>query len=397
MRKLFKNLTAIGLSVTMVVGTASMASAAVAKGTDVSNGKAWTSYSIHTREDNGVWEDKLIGAGQKYQNKENTYKSYGEDAKITTQTSSSFTMNVVSTGWSAKWTPKGDVGQSNPWGVTADKVVNVERGRYYTISFKIKSTLKNEIMKSQDKKDAKGNVIKDSEGKAMGENVGTGKYNYVKHIHFKAFDNTDKDGAALNLSNVKATIGGKSVLSSTKDFSPFVALDSQNTADDGYVTVSADVKIPSLRSEYQKKKAQPTLGIKFAFGAFLKEYIPDDDETVQDIALLLKDDEQRRELINAVEVEYVKTSAELIRYAWLISDDAPFVDENDMENDKDIEKLCPVCKKHYFECFADYDVCPVCGWSNDVVQRDEPDLKNCGNDMSLNEAREAYKNGKPIE
>ena len=180
MRKLFKNLTAIGLSVTMVVGTASMASAAVAKGTDVSNGKAWTSYSIHTREDNGSWEDKLIGAGQKYQNKENTYKSYGEDAKITTQTSSSFTMNVVSTGWSANWTPMGTVGQSNPWGVTADKVVNVERGRYYTISFKIKSTLKNEIMKSQDKKDANGNVVKDSEGKAMGENVGTGKYNYVK-------------------------------------------------------------------------------------------------------------------------------------------------------------------------------------------------------------------------
>ena len=40
-------------------------------------------------------------------------------------------------------------------------------------------------MKSQDKKDANGNVVKDSEGKAMGENVGTGKYNYVKHIHLK--------------------------------------------------------------------------------------------------------------------------------------------------------------------------------------------------------------------
>ncbi len=65
------------------------------------------------------------------------------------------------------------------------------------------------------------------------------------------------------------------------------------------------------------------------FTAFLKEYIPDDDETVQGIALLLKDDEQRRELINAVEVGYVKISAELIHYAWLISDDAPFVDEND--------------------------------------------------------------------
>ena len=81
--------------------------------------------------------------------------------------------------------PKGDVGQSNPWGVTADKVVNVERGRYYTISFKIKSTLKNEIMKSQDKKDANGNVIKDSEGKAMGENVGTNKYNYVNTFTLK--------------------------------------------------------------------------------------------------------------------------------------------------------------------------------------------------------------------
>ena len=43
----------------MVVGTASMASAAVAKGTDVSNGKAWTSYSIHTREDNGVGKISL--------------------------------------------------------------------------------------------------------------------------------------------------------------------------------------------------------------------------------------------------------------------------------------------------------------------------------------------------
>ena len=80
-------------------------------------------------------------------------------------------------------------------------------------------------MKSQDKKDANGNVVKDSEGKAMGENVGTGKYNYVKHIHFKAFDNKDKDGAALKLSNVKATIGGKSVLSSTIDCSEVIASD----------------------------------------------------------------------------------------------------------------------------------------------------------------------------
>ena len=56
--------------------------------------------------------------------------------------------------------------------------------------------------------------------------------------------------------------------------------------------------------------------------------------------------------------------------------------------------LCPVCKKHDFtEPFED---CPVCGWCNDVVQEGKPDWKKCGNFMSLNEAKQAYKEGKEI-
>ena len=93
-------------------------------------------------------------------------------------------MNVVSTGWSANWNPfTGKVTQSNPWGVTATQIMNVERGRYYNLSFKIKSTLSNELTKTVERAD----------GTAYNE--GTGKYNYVKHVHFKVFDNNDKDGA----------------------------------------------------------------------------------------------------------------------------------------------------------------------------------------------------------
>lgn len=271
MRNLFKKFTAVTLSLTLAVGMTGVVTATVATGTDVSAGKSWASYSIHTREDKGEWEDALKKAGQFYatsitkDSKLDAYKAYGENAKISTQTASSFTMDITSTGWSANWTPMGTVGQSNPWGVTATKVVSVERGRYYTIAFKIKSTLSNEITETKERAD----------GTAYNE--GTGKYNYLKHIHFKAFDDKDEDGAALTLTGLKATIGGKNVLETDKtklsDFSSFIALDSKNTADEGWVTVSASVLVPSEKADYQGTASNPTMGIKFAFGAFLKEYI----------------------------------------------------------------------------------------------------------------------------
>lgn len=274
MRKLFKKITAVTLSLTLVAGTACMTTAAVKTGTDVSNGKAWTSYSIHTREDKGEWEDNLIKDGQKYRNEANAYKSYGEDAKIKTQTASGFLMDVTSTGWSANWGPTGkdekgnfiyEVMQSNPWGVTATKVVNVERGRYYNISFKIKSTLQNELTQTKERPDG------------TGYNVGTGNFNTKKHIHFKAYDDKDEDGAALKLLSVKATNGGQNVLvkgnkTINKDFATFITLEK-----DGWVDVTATVKIPLLKSEYQGKTSKPTMGFKFAFGAFLKEF-PDEND-----------------------------------------------------------------------------------------------------------------------
>lgn len=58
--------------------------------------------------------------------------------------------------------------------------------------------------------------------------------------------------------------------------------------------------------------------------------------------------------------------------------------------------ICPVCGKYTFDNPGEYDTCPVCGWEDDVIQRLNPDEDCCANQMSLNQAREAYKKGLPI-
>lgn len=40
-----------------------------------------------------------------------------------------------------------------------------------------------------------------------------------------------------------------------------------------------------------------------------------------------------------------------------------------------------------------YYVCNRCGWENDEIQRDKPDYEGGANNMSLNQAKEAYKKG----
>ena len=283
MSKLFKKVLASALSLTLVVGLAGFVGAA-AKGTDVVTGTTWSSFSIHgnNAEDKGEWEAALKKAGQVWcidsgtdaEGKVDAYKTYGESAKITDSDASSFKMKVDSTGWSANYSPTGKVMGENPWGVTATKVVNVERGKGYTISFKIKGNLENEITKCDDT-----TVRKD--GTHYKE--GTGKFNYVKHFHIKAYDNTDTNGAALSLQSITATQGGKNVLSVGKDdkgkveWNNLIAMDSKNTADDGYVTVNASVIIPNDKADYQKKASQATMGIKFAFGAFLKNFVDEND------------------------------------------------------------------------------------------------------------------------
>ena len=230
MRKFSKKMIAVALSATLIFGSAFSTSAAVKKGTDVSAGKKWTSYSIYTHEDhvngeseakkNVCWYHSLINTGkvlddQHYVtdpvsqsqldtlnkaiqeqnaqkktnnptvslhgttwNEQDSHKCFGENASFTSASDSAFNLNVISTGWSANWGPSGqkdskgndiyEAKQSNPWGVTATKVVNVERGRYYNISFKIKSTLKNEIKEEKERED--GTYY----------NVGTGRYMMIR-------------------------------------------------------------------------------------------------------------------------------------------------------------------------------------------------------------------------
>ncbi len=276
MRKnLFKKVTAAVLSLTMVVGLAGIVPAAVKQGTDISNGVKWQGYSIHTREDGGEWEDALKKDGQKYNNAAvDTKKNYTENAKITSQTSTGFTMNITSTGSSAKWDPIGGLDKkgnpiylctaNNPWGVTAKKILKIDKGRTYTASFKIKSTLKNEIVEPKDRPDG------------TGYNQPTGKMNYVKHIHVKAYKNKEIDGdPAHKGTKITATYKGKSVLSTIKtnkqnDKISVIALDSRN---DDYVNVTVKFTIVGDNIAYKQK----TAGIMLAFGALAYTF-PDEND-----------------------------------------------------------------------------------------------------------------------
>lgn len=58
--------------------------------------------------------------------------------------------------------------------------------------------------------------------------------------------------------------------------------------------------------------------------------------------------------------------------------------------------ICPVCGTKCQGEYDEYDVCENCGWEDDHLQRDEPDYSGGANEMSLNEARKAWAEGKPI-
>lgn len=54
---------------------------------------------------------------------------------------------------------------------------------------------------------------------------------------------------------------------------------------------------------------------------------------------------------------------------------------------------CPVCGQYEFPEEDSFDVCDVCGWEDDAVQTEDADYAGGANKMSLNQAREAWKNG----
>lgn len=44
----------------------------------------------------------------------------------------------------------------------------------------------------------------------------------------------------------------------------------------------------------------------------------------------------------------------------------------------------------------EFDICDICSWEDDDLQFENPDYRGGANSVSLNEARKAYKEGKPI-
>ncbi|WP_426578581.1 CPCC family cysteine-rich protein [Xenorhabdus stockiae] len=46
---------------------------------------------------------------------------------------------------------------------------------------------------------------------------------------------------------------------------------------------------------------------------------------------------------------------------------------------------------------GEYIICDICHWEDDPVQHKHPDLAGGANSMSLNEAKNAFKQGRRVE
>jgi len=51
---------------------------------------------------------------------------------------------------------------------------------------------------------------------------------------------------------------------------------------------------------------------------------------------------------------------------------------------------CPVCDSFKFDEIGKYEICPVCKWEDDPIQRKDPDYEGGANGMSLNAYRLKY-------
>lgn len=56
---------------------------------------------------------------------------------------------------------------------------------------------------------------------------------------------------------------------------------------------------------------------------------------------------------------------------------------------------CECCGKYELE-MPEFEICPICKWEDDPLQGEEPDYSGGANEMSLNQARQAYKDGKRV-
>lgn len=57
---------------------------------------------------------------------------------------------------------------------------------------------------------------------------------------------------------------------------------------------------------------------------------------------------------------------------------------------------CPCCGENTIYGVGRFDICNNCHWEDDGIQRDNPDYDGGANEMSLNEARKAYREGRKV-
>ena len=285
MRKnLCKKITASVLSLTMIVGMTGVVSAAhAANGVNVAAGKKWSSFSINTKEDGGTWYNALVEVAKTNPDAmsytegwvSTDYKGTSPDLTAD-NVNGGFRYFVANSGWDGEYSKMtNDLVADNPWGMTATlEPVPIELGRYYTISYQIKSTLK------------ATNTIKNADGTETSKTITT------KHISFKAYDPVSPGDPGVNfisISGANATTSGMIELDSTK----------------GWQTVTARIQIPETKKQY----AADYLGIKFALGANLVSY-PDEigmkgDILVKDFKITAGDQ---------YEVKFVNGSTSISKY-----------------------------------------------------------------------------------
>ena len=58
---------------------------------------------------------------------------------------------------------------------------------------------------------------------------------------------------------------------------------------------------------------------------------------------------------------------------------------------------CACCGEETISEIGIYDVCSNCGWTEDNYQETYTDKGGCANIMSLDEAKQAYEEGRPIQ
>lgn len=54
-------------------------------------------------------------------------------------------------------------------------------------------------------------------------------------------------------------------------------------------------------------------------------------------------------------------------------------------------RKCACCNLYELPHGSVFEICPVCGWEDDDLQNEQPDFEGGANELSLNQARQLFK------